>query len=85
MITYTAKHHSGAVKVRKSKGHTEPKYTHAIWARWNDKLRKAGYYPSRADGEWHCVSICAAGTASKTHDQWAKAGYDTDITPVEAK
>ena len=82
MITYTTKHSTGLKKVRKSKGHTEPRYTHALWAR---RVGGTTLYPWANNTDWSCVSIATERTVRAAADQYRKAGgYETEITEVEA-
>lgn len=81
MITYTTTHSTGAVKVRKSKGHTAPRYTHALWGRWTGPTAAGPLQ----DGRWHCVSIATEATITKNVLLFRNAGnWEVEIAPVTA-
>lgn len=71
MIRYTAKHSSGAVKTRTSRGHVSARYTHAVWARKGSK-------------EWSCVSMGKETTAVKSAASYQSCGWEVEITEIEA-
>lgn len=82
MIKYTAIHSTGLIKTRTSKGHTVPRYTHALWVK---SAKPTDFRPHVGKDGWECVSIGQERTVRYEDERYARAGYETEVVEVIAQ